>query len=106
MIEGEFKSLLHRRLRAMFPGCIILINDSSYRQGIPDTLVLWEDQWAALEVKKSRNEKKRPNQDYYIDLMANMSFAAFIYPENEEDVLNALQYTFSTRRTTRLPKRK
>jgi hypothetical protein len=35
----------------------------------------------------------------------DMSFAAFIFPENEEDVLNGLQHAFTARRPTRFPKR-
>jgi hypothetical protein len=34
--------------------------------------------------------------------MNAMSFAAFIYPENEEDVLDALQQTFRPRRVSRV----
>jgi len=34
-----------------------------------------------------------------------MSFAAFIYPENEAEVLHALQRAFEHRRPTRIPLR-
>ena len=68
-------------------------NDSSYIQGIPDLLILYNDKWAALEVKKSRTASHRPNQEYYVDKMDDMSFARFIYPENKEVVLDELQQT-------------
>lgn len=49
---------------------------------------------AALEGKKSASAPHRPNQDYYVQQMDEMSFAAFIYPENKEEVLNELARSF------------
>jgi hypothetical protein len=98
MRESTFQSQLINTLRDLFPDCFILKNDSSYRQGIPDLIVLYRKKWAALEVKASEDSSIQPNQEYYIDLLDKMSFASFIYPENEEEVLNALQRAFSTRR--------
>lgn len=91
MLERDYQSRLIRRLRQRFPGCIILKNDTDYLQGIPDLLILYNDRWAALEVKPSTNAPVQPNQEYYIDTMNNMSFAAFVYPDNEREVLDALQ---------------
>ena len=81
----------------MFPGAIITKLDASYIQGIPDVLILWGKRWAVLEFKKYAHATKRPNQDYYVDRMNNMSFARFIYPENETEVLNEIQQALSTR---------
>lgn len=78
----------------MFPGCIVMKNDSSYIQGIPDLLVLYKNRWASLECKKSEKAKRQPNQEYYIRQMDEMSFARFVCPENKEEVLNELQQTF------------
>ena len=78
----------------MFPGCYILKNDPNYIQGIPDILILYKDKWATLEVKKSRNSSRRPNQEYYVNDMNELSFSSFIYPENKEEVLNAIQSKF------------
>jgi hypothetical protein len=47
-----------------------------------------------LEVKRSVHETPEPNQEYYVAMFNAMSFAAFIYPENEDEVLNALQSAF------------
>jgi hypothetical protein len=69
-------------------------NDSSYIQGIPDLLVLHKNKWASLECKKNKNSKHRPNQDYYVEKMNDMSFSAFIFPENKEEVLNDLEHAF------------
>jgi hypothetical protein len=84
----------------MFPGCEILKNDAGYRQGILDLTILWGPFWAMLEVKASADARERPNQGYFVKKLSKMSFAAFIYPENEEEVLAALQEAFSSRRTT------
>jgi hypothetical protein len=96
--ESGFQGQLIRKLRELFPGCIILKNDPQYLQGVPDLLVLWKKNWAALECKKSADAPAQPNQPYYVDLMDEMSFAAFVFPENEELVLDALQRAFGTRR--------
>ena len=94
MKENQFQSKLIKDLESLFPGCIILKNDSSYRQGIPDLTIFYQDKWATLEVKKNRTASHQPNQDYYVDQMNKMSFSRFIYPENKEEVLHELQQTF------------
>lgn len=96
MKENKFQAGLKKKLRAMFPGCIVTKLDSSDIQGIPDLLVLYKDKWAALEVKKEAKASHRPNQDYYVEKMNEMSFSRFIFPENEEDVLNELRETFKS----------
>lgn len=96
MRENKFQGDLIKELKAMFPGIIIMKNDANYIQGIPDLILLYNDKWAALECKQSKGAKHRPNQDYYIDKMSNMSYASFIYPENKEEVLLELQNTFTS----------
>lgn len=90
-LERDFQAKLIKELKVMFKGCIIVKNDPNYIQGIPDLLILYNDRWAALEVKKSETAHHQPNQEYYVDLMDQMSFAAFIYPENKEEILYELQ---------------
>ena len=92
--ESQFQAKLIFRLREMFPGCIVLKNDANYIQGFPDLTVLWKDRWALLECKRSLNAQKRPNQQYFVDRGNEMSFARFICPENEEEVLHDLQQAF------------
>lgn len=91
MTENKYQAKLIKRIRSLLPGCIVVKNDPTYIQGIPDLIVLYGERWAALEVKASAKARHRPNQDYYIDALGEMSFANFIYPENEEEVLDALQ---------------
>lgn len=95
-LERDFQANLVKELKTIFPGCIVMKNDSSYIQGIPDLLILHNDKWASLECKKSANAKKQPNQEYYVGRMNEMSFSRFISPENKEDVLNDLQRAWET----------
>lgn len=95
-LERDFQAKLIKELKVMFKGCIIVKNDPNYIQGIPDLLILYNDRWAALEVKKSATAHHQPNQEYYVDLMDQMSFAAFIYPENKEEILYELQQALLT----------
>ena len=90
MLENKFQAKLIKEIKNELPGCIVMKNDSSYIQGIPDLLVLHKERWASLEVKKSANAKHQPNQDYYVEKMNNMSYSAFIYPENKDEVMKEL----------------
>jgi hypothetical protein len=74
-------------------------------QGICDLTILFGEKWAALEVKASEDAPLQPNQQYYVDLLNEMSYAAFIYPENEEDVLHELYAALTAGRPSRLPQR-
>lgn len=96
MLENKFQANLIKEIKDRFPGCIVMKNDSSYIQGIPDLLVLHKNKWASLEVKVSANAKRQPNQEYYVDKMNDMSFSRFIYPSNKEEVLNELFETFES----------
>jgi hypothetical protein len=99
--ENEYQARLLKKLERMFKGCVILKNDANVIQGFPDLLILYRDKWAVLEVKASADSAIQPNQPYYIDLLGTMSFAAFIYPENEDEVLYALQRSFKSHRNAR-----
>lgn len=103
--ESAFQAEFINTLRRRYPNAIILKNDPNYLQGVPDVLMLLHDMWAAFEVKSYRDAQHRPNQEYYVDLMDGMSFAAFVYPENAQDVLDALQLAFAPRGATRLSQR-
>ena len=94
MRESKFQSNLIQKIKKIFPGSIVLKNDPTYIQGIPDLLVLYKDKWASLEVKRSAGASHRPNQDYYVNKMNKMSFSRFIFPENETEVLTDLARLF------------
>ena len=90
MRENQYQAKLIKQLKSLFPGCFVLKNDPNYIQGMPDLTVLYFDRWATLEVKVSEKAHHQPNQDYYVETMDRMGFSAFIYPENEEQILDAL----------------
>lgn len=97
MRENEYQSRLIKRIKQKFPGCVVIKNDPTYIQGFPDILILFRDRWVALEVKRSKTASKQPNQDYYISLLDSMSYASFIFPENEEVVLDEISKSFYSR---------
>lgn len=88
--ETEYQHELIGKLSMILPDCFVMKNDPEQYQGIPDLLILFEGRWAMLEVKLSENSPTQPNQPYYVDMFNEMSFAAFIYPENEDEVLEDL----------------
>lgn len=100
--EAAYRSRLSKKIKQRLPGSTVLKNDPQENQGIPDLTVLYEDTWGMLEVKKSADAPVRPNQPYFVEKFNNESFAAFIYPENEDQVLDELQSAFTARRKTRL----
>lgn len=96
--ENVYQAELIKKIESLIPGCFVLKNDPNYIQGIPDLLILYGDKWAMLEVKRSEDDKHRPNQDYYIDKFGEWSYSSFIFPENEEVVLNELQRALGVKR--------
>lgn len=95
MRESQFQAQLIKKLSKMLPGIIILKNDPNYIQGIPDLILLYKNRWAALEVKRGATASVRPNQAHYVRTMYAMSYAAFIYPENESEILSEVQQSLT-----------
>ena len=98
--ERDFQAELIKEIKNRFPGSMVLKNDPNYIQGIPDLVVLNGDKWAMLECKRSETASKRPNQEYYIRTLNEMSYASFISPSNKEEVLDELERSFKTVRET------
>lgn len=105
-VESDFQSNLITDLKTIFPGCIVLKNDSSYAPGIPDLSIFWKGKWAMLECKKSKSEQFRPGQEQYLRRTNEMSFGRVIYPENKQEVLDALQRSFGLTGTARVSRSK
>lgn len=101
-LERVFQAKLVKELKERFKGCIVLKLDANQKQGIPDLLILYGKHWATLECKNSATAKKRPNQEYYVSRMNQMSFSRFIFPENRRVVLDELEQAFGTDRNARV----
>jgi hypothetical protein len=95
VLESQYQSKLIAEIERRFPGCVILKNDPEYINGIPDLLILFGNRWAMLEVKAKATSKTRPLQPYWVELLDSMSFAAFIYPSNEREVLSGMEQAFT-----------
>lgn len=91
-LESGFQDRLVKELKKTFDGCMVFKMDQV--QGIPDLLILHKDKWATLECKRSAKAPRRPNQEYYVGVMNDMSFSRFICPENKEEVLDELSKAF------------
>lgn len=113
MLEKLFQRDLVEELEVMFIGCIIIrldpryvsfyVEGVKYSQGVMDILILFPDgRWAALEVKRASSSSKQPNQGYHVQTFDRLSYAAFICPDNKEEVLDDLQRTFGAHRQARL----
>ena len=91
MSERDFRKKFKERLMKIFPDAIITHLDPNDIQGIPDICMFWRDRYFMFETKKFTKASKRPNQQYYIDLFDDWSYARFVQPENMEEVLNELE---------------
>lgn len=91
MLESEYQAYLIKRIeREILPGSLVIKNDPNYRQGIPDLSVFFGQKYGMLEVKASEKSREQPNQRWYLEHFGG-AYSNFIYPENEEEVLFALE---------------
>lgn len=105
--ENKFQAELIKEIKHDIPGCFVLKNDGSNTpQGFPDLLILYKDKWGSLECKKTSDSAKRPNQDFYVDTLNDMSFSRFISPENKKEVLDELYSAFGLSRSARISRSK
>lgn len=100
--ETKFERELMKDLEELLPGCYIFKLDPTQYYGIPDRLILWQQHWIALECKESEDAEVQPNQPWHVEVMNNMSFAAFVYPENRKEILDAICSTFGVGRYARV----
>lgn len=90
--EGNFKTKLRQEIEKRLPGSHIFHLDPTIDgDGIPDLLVLYGDKWGMLEAKIDEGASHRPHQDFYVDHFNKMSFASFINPSNQKEVLDGLE---------------
>src|SRR5262245_20292305 len=105
MLERTYQAHIIKKLRRLLLGCVLLKNDSSYFQGVPDLIVLYGPYWCMLEIKADAQAKFQANQEYWLEHLNEMSFAAVIHPDNEAEILRAISQAFGLERNTRLSKR-
>lgn len=103
--ESVFEAALVRKIEKLFPGAVTLKINPNYIQGFPDRLTLVDDSWFAFETKVSLHASHRPNQEYYIRMLDEMSYASFVAPENEQEFLDEIQRTFRFARPPRVSRR-
>ena len=99
-LESAFQAKLIKKIKTMFPGCVVLKNDgSNVPAGFPDLTILFPNGgWAELECKRETKSTRRPLQGYYVERLNGMGYSRFVYPENEEEILRELQQAFGHRR--------
>lgn len=102
-LERNFQANLIKKIKKLMPKAIVMKTNPNYIQGMPDLLILYPGGWASLEVKNSPTARRQPNQEYYVDLLHGMSYAAFIYPENEKEVLREIQQSYLLSGNAQLP---
>lgn len=101
-LESQFKSRLIKEIERQFPGAFVIKTSANHTQGIPDNLILYGSRWAMFEAKDDISARHQPNQDYYVHLFNEMSYATFVYPQNKEVFLYELQQALRPRRRARL----
>lgn len=96
MKEAGFKSEFLGRLsaRCAEEGVELEIIPKNPLRSRPDTVILGKGAWATLEFKRSKDADHQPNQDYHILRLNKMGYAAFVYPENSEEVFGELERLF------------
>lgn len=109
-LERDYKSQMLKRLEKRFSryGPVRWQHNdptANNSQGIPDCTIFIGPFWMFLEVKRSEKSKKRPNQDWWIDHWSRVTFCAVIFPENEEEVFNAMERSLEASGAARLPRR-
>ena len=93
-LESDFQAALITQLNETLPGCLVLVKPGHYIQGFPDLFVLYKNQWAALECKKSMSSPYQPNQEWWIAELDTMGFASMICPENSKEILDEVFRSF------------
>ncbi len=89
-LESAFQNdTVIKAIKQRIPDTLILKNDPTYLQGVPDLTVIHGSRCAMLEVKRDAKASRRPNQEYYIQYIRERGgFASFVHPDNLDQVLD------------------
>lgn len=95
VLERDFQAKLVKKIKKTIPGASVMKTDPNQIQGIPDLLILHKGRFASLEVKRSSNASRRPNQEYFVNkINDDGGFARFVDPSNESEVISELETYF------------
>lgn len=95
-LENEYQADLIKKLNKEYGETNVIKIPGSVRQGIADIEVTCGCKYARLEAKAYKDAAHQPLQDYYIDLINSQgAFGRFIYPENEDKVLEEMKDYFN-----------
>ena len=91
-LESAFQNdVVIKGIKQRVPDSLVLKNDPTYLQGVPDLTVIYGGRCALLEVKRDPKASHRPNQEYYVQYIRDHGgFASFIHPENADVVLDEM----------------
>lgn len=105
MLESKFKKETIERIKKRFRDLDLDFIDT-HNRSMPDIFVIGPWSWAALEFKRSKlaaQQAQQPNQirefadqEYHIIRLNRKGYAAFVFPENLEEVLDDLEGVFSS----------
>lgn len=90
-LEKDFQAKFIARLRKLGCKCYKQQMNATTRAGTPDYIVLIGPVWVMLEFKAHKNSPKRPGQQKNIDWANEQSFGWFVYPENADEVYEAIK---------------
>lgn len=95
MSEASFRTNFLKKVKDLSPEIFIEFADPHRVNGIPDVIIFYKGKHARLETKRSKDASKRLHQEYYINYFNSQGiYAAFLMPENKEEVFNALRRYF------------
>lgn len=97
-LESKFQRELKEELELTLKGCIVLIKPGYTITGFPDLLILYKNQWVALECKRSIDSDYQPGQEWWIGELGTMTFSAMICPENRKEILDEVFLSFGVSR--------
>jgi len=89
-LEAAFQSDLKKEIEGLLTDCVVLVKPGFTLLGFPDLLILYKNQWAALEVKRSEHEEYQPGQEWWIGELNAMSYSAMICPENRKEIIGEM----------------
>lgn len=94
-LENAYKKKLLKRLNDL-PYGYFFTKEALALRGFPDIIGCYKGNFVGLEVKRSASDAQRktgrtPLQNHILEkIRYNGGFAEFIYPENEEEILQKM----------------